>query len=230
MFSAENAVAALPNRAEILELAGAVHEAAGENNQAVAIYRKLAALQPKSPLPLLHIASAQAAAENKDDAIENLEKALALKPDLLEAQRALILMQLRADRVKEALEIARQVQKQRPNEAVGHVLEGDIYRAKQRWSEAATAYRTAFKLSRSSDVAIRLHSALVGGGSAEADRMAADWMKEQPKDAGFRLYLAQAASARGDFTRSAGYYRELLDRDPKNVVVLNNLAWVEREL
>ncbi len=230
MLSAQDAVAALPNRAQILELAGAVHEAAGENNQAVSIYRKLAALSPKSPVPLLHMARAQAAADNKEDAVESLQKALELKPDLVEAQRGLILIDLKADQVKDALEVARQVQKQRPKEAVGYVLEGDIYKAKERWTEAANAYRAAFKLSRSTDVAVRLHSALSGGGSAEADRMAADWLKEQPKDVGFRLYLAQAASARGDFTRSAQYYRELLDRDPNNIIVLNNLAWVEREL
>jgi putative PEP-CTERM system TPR-repeat lipoprotein len=230
MAAAQEAVAALPNRTEILEVAGAVHESAGENNQALSIYHKLAKLQPNSPTPLLHIASAQAANNNTDDAIESLQKALALKPDLLDAQRALILMYLKADRINDALGIAREVQKQRPKEAVGHILEGDIYAAKQRWSDATTAYRAAFKLSRTADVAARLHSALVRGGNAEADRLAAEWLKEQPKDVGFRLYLAQAASARGDYPRSAQYYRELLERDPKNVIVLNNLAWVEREL
>jgi putative PEP-CTERM system TPR-repeat lipoprotein len=230
MLAAQDAVAALPNRPEILELAGAVHEAAGENNQALSIYRKLAALQPKSPVPLLHMANAQAAADNKEDAVENLQKALALKPDLLEAQRALIVMHLKSDRLKDALDVAREVQKQRPKEAAGHALEGDIYKAKQRWSDAAAAYRTALKLSRTTDMAIRLHSALVAGGNPEADRVAADWLKEQPKDLGFRMYLAQVASARRDFAGSARYYREILDRDPKNVIALNNLAWVEHEL
>jgi putative PEP-CTERM system TPR-repeat lipoprotein len=230
MAAANEAMAALPNRTEILEVAGAVHEAAGENNQALSIYQKFATLQPKSPVPLLHMASAQAANNNNDDAVESLQKALELKPDLLEAQRALILMHLKADRVNDALAIAREVQKQRPKEAAGQALEGDIYAAKQRWADAATAYRAAFKVSRTTDVAVRLHSALARAGSADADRFAAEWMKEQPKDAAFRIYLAQAASARGDYARAAQYYREMLDKDPKNVIVLNNLAWTEREL
>jgi putative PEP-CTERM system TPR-repeat lipoprotein len=178
----------------------------------------------------MRVANAQAADGNADAAIENLQKALSLQPDYLEAQRALIVMYLKRDQMKDAVTVAREVQKQRPKEALGHILEGDIYAMKQKWSDAASEYRTALKLNHSSESAIRLHAVLAKMGGTEADRFTAEWLKEQPNDAAFRVYLAQAASARGDYARSASYYREVLDREPKNVIVLNNLAWTEHHL
>ena len=57
----------------------------------------------------------------------------------------------------EAIAIAREVQKQRPKESIGFVLEGDIQATKKAWPEAVTAYRAGLKQVGSSDLAIRLH-------------------------------------------------------------------------
>ena len=80
--AAQAAVAAMPNRADIVATAGAVHDAAGDSTQAISIYRKLVTLDPKSPVGYLSMASAQYAANRKEDAIENLRKVLELKKGL----------------------------------------------------------------------------------------------------------------------------------------------------
>ena len=49
-----------------------------------------------------------------------------IKPNLLEAQRSLIVALLAAGKTKDALGVARNVQKQRPKETIGYIIEGDV--------------------------------------------------------------------------------------------------------
>ena len=75
-------------------------------------------------------------------------------------------------------------------------------------------------------LAVKLHAVLVaGGGSGEADRFADSWIKEHAKDLQFRLYLAEAATARKDYATASKHYRVLVDAQPNNPATLNNLAW-----
>ncbi|HRF10518.1 MAG: tetratricopeptide repeat protein [Candidatus Accumulibacter phosphatis] len=231
LSAAQEAVAALPERPEILDAAGRAQQAAEDYNQALATYGKMAALQPNSPLPYLRMAEIQVAAKNKDAALQNLQKALQVKPDSLEAQRGIMLLDLDAGRSKEALEVAREVQKQRPKEAIGYLFEGDAHAAKKAWVEAAAAYRVGLKEAPSADLAVKLHTALLAGGNtAEADKFAETWLKEHAKDNRFRLYLAEMSGARKDYAGAARQYRILLEAQPENPVVLNNMAWVAGQL
>jgi predicted negative regulator of RcsB-dependent stress response len=70
-----------------------------------------------------------------------LQKAIAVEPNALEAQRGLVALDLKKDDVSHALEIARQVQRQRPKQAIGYILEGDIYASRKSWKEALASYR-----------------------------------------------------------------------------------------
>jgi putative PEP-CTERM system TPR-repeat lipoprotein len=232
MLAAQQATAAIPDRPEIVLAAGQAHEAAGELNQAISIYRKLAALEPKSPVPYLRIAQAQFAAKNNDEAIENLRKALDLKPDLMEAQQGLARVYVAAGRVSEAIVIAKEIQKERPREPVGYVLEGDIHASQRKWSEAATAYRHGLKQAESTDLAVRLYSVLAAGanGGKAAAEFAETWLKSHPKDQVFRMRLAESALATKQFPVAAQHYRKVLEAAPKNALVLNNLAWAESQM
>ena len=228
--AAQEALSALPERAEVIDAAGRAYQAAGETHQALTLYRKLASLQPGSPQPYLRIADVYVATKNREGAIEALQKALSIKSDLLEAQRGLVALNVDAGRHRDAMSIAREVQKQRPKEAIGHALEGDIHASQKKWSEAAAAYREGLTKASSTELAARLHAALAASSSAEAERFAAAWLRDHPKDGAFRLYLAQAAGARKDYAGAAQHYRKLLDAQPNNAIVLNNLAWTESQL
>ncbi|MDR1996704.1 XrtA/PEP-CTERM system TPR-repeat protein PrsT [Azonexus sp.] len=228
---ANEAVAALPDSPELLDALGRSQQLAGETNQALATFGKLAGLQPASPLADMRIAEIQMAAKNRQEATKHLKRALEIKPDLLEAQRALILMAVDEKRTSDALAIVRQIQQQRPREAVGHVLEGDIHAVLKAWPEAIAAYRRGIKLQPSPELAIKLHSILnIAGDKAEAERWAATWNKEHPKDIGMRMHLGDLATARKDYSEAARLYQIALDIQPNNPLVLNNLAWVSGQL
>lgn len=224
--AAQDALAVLPDRPEILDSAGRAQQAAGDVNQALTTYGKLAGLIPTSPRPYLRMADIQAAANDKTAAMQSLRKALSIKEDSVEAQRGIMMLELSAGRSAEALAMARQVQKQRPKEAVGYVLEGDVYALQKSWPEAAAVYRTGIRQSGASELAIKLHAVLRAGSSVgEADRFADSWLKEHAKDLKFRLYLAEAATARKDYLAASKQYKAILVSQPDNPAMLNNLAW-----
>ena len=224
--AAQDALAVLPERAEILDAAGRAQQSAEDFNQALATYGKLANLKPESPQPHLRMAEIHLAAKNKEASMQSLRKALAVKPDSLEAQRGIMMLELDAGRTAEALRVAKDVQKQRPKEAVGYVLEGDAYVLKKSWSDAADVYRAGIKQTGATELAVKLHAVLLAGGkAAEADKFAEGWIKDHAKDMQFRVYLAESANNRKDYAAASKYYRALVDAQPDNAAMLNNLAW-----
>jgi putative PEP-CTERM system TPR-repeat lipoprotein len=225
--AAQDALGVLPDRPAILDAAGRAQQLAEDFNQALATYGKLAAAMPHSQQAYLRMAEIQMAMKDKDAAMQSLRKALSVKPDSIEAQRGILMLDLDAGRTAEALATARKVQKQHPKEAAGFVFEGDVHAFKKAWADAATAYRAGLKQTGVAELALKVHAvSMAGGMTAEADKFADNWLKEHPKDLKFRFYLAEAASARKDYVAASKHYRTLLDAQPDNPAVLNNLAWV----
>jgi putative PEP-CTERM system TPR-repeat lipoprotein len=222
----QEAMARFPDRPEILDVAGRVLQLTGDTNQALAIYGKLAALLPGMPQPYLRMAEIQIAEKNKDAARSSLTKGLALQPDSLPMHRAMIMLDVDAGRMPEALARARDLQKSQPKEVAGYLLEGDIQVAQKAWPQAAAAYRGGLKVAASADLTGRLYAVLIADGKqAEAKQVADAWIKANPKDAGFRLFLADTANKRKDYPAAVAQYRALLGIQPNNPAVLNNLAW-----
>jgi putative PEP-CTERM system TPR-repeat lipoprotein len=229
--AAQDALAAIPDRPELLDAGGRAQMAAGDTNQAIAAFTRLSQLRPDTPEPLMRIASAQMAGKDPDAAVQTLKKALALKPDLVDIQMALIRANLAAGHDKEAMVIARDVQKRRPKESVGYVFEGDIHAARRAWPEAAAAYRNGLNYAGSTDLATRLDAALrTGGSAAEADKFIAGWLRDHPKDRELHLYLAEMAIRKKDFPGAVSHYRTLLETRADDAMVLNNLAYASAQV
>ena len=231
LSASQNAAAAQPEVPEIIDALGRAQTAAGEHNQAMNTFGKLDSLLPNSPLPFLRRSMVNLASGDKPQAMQNLRKALEVQPDLLEAQRNLASLSLDAQKPAEALAISRTVQKQRPKEGVGYILEGDVHAAAKNWDQSVDAYRAGLKAAPGPELAIKLHTALTfGGKTAEADRFAADWMKGNPKDAALPLYLGDRAIATNKLPDAQRLYDRVIALQPRNAVALNNMAWVAGQL
>jgi putative PEP-CTERM system TPR-repeat lipoprotein len=226
LTAVQETMSSFPDRPEVLDVAGRVMQLTGDTNQALAIYGKLAGLLPGTAHPYLRMAEIQIALKNKDGARSSLTKGLALQPDSLPMHRAMIMLDVDARNFPEALARARDLQKAHPKEAVGHLLEGDIHAVQKAWPQAAAAYRAGLKTSPSSDLTGRLHTVLIADGKVpEGKQVAEAWIKSNPKDFGFRLFIADTANKRNDFPAAVAQYRALLGVQPNNPAVLNNLAW-----
>jgi putative PEP-CTERM system TPR-repeat lipoprotein len=223
---AHEAVAAIPDRAEILDAAGRAEAASGDTNQALNTFAKLTNMQPDSPVPYMRMATVQVAAGQKDSAAESLRHALRLQPKLLEAQRALVALLVSTGQKSEALSVVRDIKTQRPKESVAYIVEGDTYALLKSLPEAITAFQTGLKTAPSTQLATQLHSAyLANSNKADADTFAQSWIKDHPKDVGFRLYLADRANVSKDYPAAIAHYRAALSLQPDNPAIMNNLAW-----
>ncbi|MBK1682292.1 XrtA/PEP-CTERM system TPR-repeat protein PrsT [Rhodoferax fermentans] len=229
--AAQDAVATLPNNPELLDALGRTQLAAGEFNQSIASFNKLAGMQPLSPQPYLRLADVHMANKDKAAAAASLRKALDIKPDLQAAQRGSILLDMDGKNISGALTTAKTMQKQGPKDAVGYVLEGDINASQKNWDAAANAYQTGLKQASSAELAVKLHSVLLAAGkTSEAEKFSATWQRDQPKDTVFLLYLGDGAISRKDYSGAEKLYTRVTQLQPNNAVAFNNLAWVTARL
>ena len=229
--AALSAQEAIPGNPVILESLGASQQAAGDINQAIVTYSKVVDMRPQATEPLLQLAAAELADKRNDAAGDTLKKALALKPDLLSAQLNLIYIHGAAGRSVDALAIAKTIQKQRPGVSVGYLVEGDIFAREKKWTDAVNAYRGGMNKLHTADLAVKLHEALLAGGrAAEANKLALEWVKGNPKDILFRTYLAERSVTARNYDSAAQQYKAILAINPKNPLALNNLAWVAGQL
>lgn len=231
LTAAQDAMTKLPNSPEILGALGRVQQLSGNLNQAIATYSKLIALQPASPQPHIRLAEAHVANKNIAAAEQSLRKALEIQPDVLDAQRALIILALQGKRYQDATNVARSIQKQRPNDVLGFRLEGDVALAQNNWDAAVAAYRSGLQKASSAELATKLHTAMVASGkNVDSDKFAAAWMKQHPGDSTFLVYLGDLGILRKDYVAARKYYLELLNVQPDNTSALNNVAWVMGQL
>jgi len=214
-----------PENPDVLDVLGQVQMAAGDKQQALSTYGKLVKLQPKSPEALLRFATAQAENGEAAAAAATLTKALSLKADFIDAHEALARLEIRAKRYADALQIAHRIQRQEKKSPRGFVIEGDVLLAQKQFEQAILAYKTAAGLGGTGVLAIKLHEALRLAGKPEAAAESlARRLKDFPEDHTTRMYAAELALAAQQHKTAMEHYEWILQRQPDNVVALNNLA------
>lgn len=225
LSAAQDGLAALPGNLQLLDRLGQLQQAAGDVSQAQSTYVKWAQLQPAAAAPHLHLAELALDNGNPSAAATHVRRALELEPDSLPVQRLAVVVALRESQFARALAMARTVQAQRPTDAVGHLLEGEIELSQAHFELAATAFRNAIGKAGGEEAAMRLHLALTkGGDKAGADRLVANWRRDHPTDMGFVFNLGDQAMAAQDWASAEAHFRMVLARHPDSVMALNNTA------
>ncbi len=227
LVAAQEGLAAIPNNADLSESLGRAQLAAGDGQQALTTFKKLSSSYPANPRLLIRQAEAYVLLKDTTNAAQAIKKALELKADYAPAKRALVTLAMVDNRPADAVAAARDIQKQSPTDAVGWQLEGDVEANRKNSEAAIAAWRTALQKSKSTEYAVKLHNALLAAGKrAEAERWSSDWMKDNPKDAGYRFYLGDLAMAQGDNVAAEGHYRKVMELQPNNALAMNNVAWL----
>lgn len=225
--ASQSALSRFPDSPLLLEPLGVSHAAVGEYQQALAVFRKWATLQPKSPQP--HSRQADVFASQKDitAARQSLVRASELDPrDLRIDVRLMDLAVAQADE-KEALAIARKVRKKAAGSNLGLLMEGKVHAQSRRWNEAVLAFRAAIALAPTPEAAVGLHKAMTGQGNQAAVLIfETGWLSQHPRDVAFREYLGGAAISHAQWARAESHIREVLTVKPTDPDANNNMAWV----
>ncbi|HVF64130.1 MAG TPA: XrtA/PEP-CTERM system TPR-repeat protein PrsT [Casimicrobiaceae bacterium] len=210
---------------ELLNLLGLAQMGAGQNDTAVATFRRLVAARPDAPLSYFRLATAQIGAGAFAQASESLTRALKINPDYIDALVAQAGLEVRAKRYADALKIARQVQAIPSAASGGLVLEGDVLLAQEQHADAAKVYERAFAASPSGVVVTKLHTVLSrAGNTKDANAALERWMKDHPNDVTVLHYAAAEELRQGEPKAAMGRYQQILAREPQDVVAMNNLA------
>ena len=230
LIAAQEAVAALPERADLLAALGRAQYAAGENLQAVTSLEKAAGMSPNQAGPLLQLTQAYLLQKNFAAAAQTARRAVQAAPNMLATHQARVEVELAAQRPQEALNITRELQKQRPDDAAGFMLEAAVEASRKNPGAAADAYRNALKRSPTGALASLAHGALMAAGrKAEADKLEASWLAEHPRDTAFLLHLGLQALEQGALEKAEARMRSVTQLDPQSAVAFNNLSWVLAE-
>jgi len=218
-------VSARPDDVPALNLLGSTQFAAGDLNSAIATYGK--AVQKDARAFDSHLGLARALIADKKPAAARtaLQKALQIDPRHLESSVALLHLEASQNNPDAALNIARRIQADHPQSALGHELEADVLMQQKRYPAARSAYEQAMQRGAGSSVLVKLHRAqvLAGSGPASAQRLAG-WLKQHPGDNVARAAAADYAMTVGNNREAIAHYQEIQRRATPNVLVLNNLA------
>ena len=228
--AAQDAQNQSPDNPELLDLLGMAQLSAEQNNEAITTFEKLNKIQPESPVGFYRTAQAELASKNNRAAEASLKKALALKPDFLDAQVALASLLVQTKRFDEALSVARAAMKSSPKSPAGHVLAGDIFLAQENPTQAVSSYQAAFDLANSGAILIKLHNAENLAGKAVSDTVLENHLKNNPQDLQVRIYLADLLLIKRQYLEASRNYQAILEKDPKNLLALNNIAWSLQQL
>jgi putative PEP-CTERM system TPR-repeat lipoprotein len=231
LAAAQQAQAALPQDPQVLNALGRAQLAAGEYDQAIASFGKLAALAPKSALPLLEQGQAYASAKDWSNARTVIQKAIELQPNLLEARVGLVRVAIQLGRFEEARAAARAMQKQWPAQESGYLTEVEVLTAQKDPEQAERVLRDAIEKTKNPALVIRLYALLnTEGRKQEAEAFASAWTAKNPNNSRVDAVASQLSLQRKDYGEAVRWYRNILKAQPNNVVALNNLAWALGQL
>ncbi len=228
LAAAQEAVTALPNDIRLLDVVGRVQAEAGDVEQAISTFRRVADANQRSAVPYLRLANIYAATNRKPAAESALRKALEVEPDSAPTHEALANLMLSTGQLKEALQLGRRMQELRPRAVSGYAFEAAVHLRQKNVDQALAAYRKGLSVKgHDPELARQYYLSLHRNGRrAEGDRYGAEWIKANPNDLFFDYQLAVTALRYSDFEQAETRLRRIVERRPEYPQALNNLAWV----
>lgn len=224
------ALQAAPKRADVLNAAGLLYLESGRFDQALAMFRDGTASDASNPVLWLNLGRSQLGLNQRGPARESLQKALTLQPDWLPAVGALAFLEVQEGNGAAALSRLGALKQTHANNAAVLALEGEVYLVLQKYAEAAQSYEAAAKIRPAPELATKIFQARLAGRLPDPVEPMEQWSRAHPDNIGFRSMLADAYIKTADRPKAIEQYRHILQRQPKHVPSLNNLAWLYYEM
>lgn len=216
---------------EFLDSIGVAHLLQNDTANALATYQKWAQTSPNNPLAHYRLALVQNLAKDRTGAMQSFDKALALRPDFVDASVSKAVLLGGQGKTAEGLKIARALQERSPKLPTAYMAEAEILFAAKQFVDAGKAFSKASQLSGQGQPLVRAHQAYAAAGQAtEGDKLLEQWLKTHPDDHALRHVLAQAQLNGKHLKEAADNYRILARTNPRDLVAYNNLAWLLGEL
>ena len=195
--------------------------AEGKFDAAAGIYREMVEAMPNEGGLLMNLGMALAMGGHEADAVGPLERALALKPDLVPASLFLGSSYLALGRPADAIAPLKRVVGARPRDVESRQMLAQAYAQTGRPADAVGELRAV------TEIAPRLPAAWYALGHAynAVTQDAMEGFNDQPEDSPWRqLLVADALLADGRLTDAFALHRETLERLPSMVSIHDSIA------
>jgi putative PEP-CTERM system TPR-repeat lipoprotein len=223
------ALEASSKRGDVVNAAGLLYLESGRFDQAQAMFKDGTASDAGNPLLWLNLGRAQLGLNQRGPARESLEKALSLQPEWLPAIGALAFLEVQEGNGSAALNRIDALKQARPNNPQLLALEGEVYTVLQKYPEASRAYEAALAIRPAPELATKIYQVRSAGKLPNALEPLERWSRAHPDDLSFRTLLADAYIKSGEARQAIAQYEQIVQRQPKHVPSLNNLAWLYHE-
>lgn len=208
---AEELYRTFPSEPESLYLLAAA-QLRNNSDDSLDTAQRFTVLAPNSADGWTLLANAQIREMRMDDASRSLQRALRLDGNNLGALAVTAQLNREARLYPKALEVARKLQKIRPQLAFGYRLEGDILTEQGEHAKAVAPYKIAYKYSPDWSTLESLTKARAHSGDA-AGALASlrDWVDSHPEDRSARVRLAQFLERNQNIPEAFLEYQRIAD-------------------
>ena len=202
----------------------------GQTSLAQGAYDQILRANPNDTEARRQLVEMLAAANDYDSARTAIRDGLKQMPGNPALLEALMRNEFRANGVNGATKLADELAADPANGAFGQALKGDAFLLANRPQDALAAYKSAFAKSPSSLLASRI--AATDAAQGHPDDGAAvlrSWLKDHPGEPAVTRQLAQFDLAANRLPDAAREFEAVLAKEPRDVVSLNNLAWIYQQ-
>ncbi len=228
LTEAQEAAAAIPDNVRVLDALGRMQVADGNRQQALSTFKRITTIDSNSAMAYTRMAEVHRAEGNRGAAVANLRRAVEIDPRLKAARINLVEILVDEKRSKEAIEIARELQRREPKSSGGYLLEAAVHRRMKNHEASISVYRAGMqKATDRGELAANLFTSLLASGAwKQAESFGLDWITKNPGDGAMHYFLGEGYLNAKDFRSAEKRFLETLVLRPDYVPALNNLAWV----
>ncbi len=227
---AEEAGELAPESAGVVETLGRVQLAAGDEAAAVGSFERLTSLRPESADAHFLLARARTETGDVEAGMDALDRVLDLAPDRDDARVILARLLLLDGRLDEAAPHIERLETSAPDALEAVELSAALARGRGEWARAAELYRRAWETDPRQDFAIGLADALWRDGRHDDAIRALEERLPAAEDGqdtavAARSRLGEYYLLTGAMEKAADQYRGLVEVQPDNPILHNQLAW-----
>lgn len=217
----------IPDNSDVIYLLGRAQRRNGYFEKALKTLNQLLVIDPDSIKVLLEVTQVQLITRDITAARMNLDRILSLDP----SNRGALIGQVALNVYEKQFEDARQVLvkfiEYYPDSNDINVLGADIAIAEGKITEAIKLYEVALSNNEEQVILIKLVRAYMRNRErSKAKSILNDWIEKYPDDTEINMLSASSYYQEENFVQAIKLYQQILEKNPINMIALNNLAWL----
>jgi len=224
---AKEAFAADGNNIQVLRMLALTYIKLKQEDEALNTYQRVAKKDPKNPQWQYEIGNIYSGSKRFEQARLSYNKALQLNKEFLPAMVNLAGVDIQQGKFDNALKKSEQIKNQFPKSSAGFMVAGDVYVQEKKMQQAQKEYIAGFNLEPS---LVFVNKIFLASGAlndyTKSVEVSNQWLTTHPDDLTAHMYLGLAYQYLNQSDKAEQAFEKVLESDPKNVMALNNLAFL----